>query len=83
VIDVVAVVLIIMCLAAGLCGHATQPLPIRGAGRWLRTTLKSRQTARRAPNRPSRDSSTATPAPRPSHTPLWARSQPHTYKEAA
>lgn len=69
-IDVVAVVLIIMCLAAGLCGHATQPLPIRGAGRWLRTALKSRQAARRAPNRPSR-------------TPLWARSQPHTYKEAA
>lgn len=82
-IDVVAVVLIIMCLAAGLCGHATQPLPVRGVGRWLRTALRSRHTAHRAPNRPSRDSSTARPAPRPSHTPLWARSQPHTYKEAA
>jgi hypothetical protein len=83
VIHVVAVALIIMCLAAGLCGHATQPLPVRGAGRWLRTALRSRQAARRAPNRPSRDSSTVAPAPRPSHTPLWARSQPHTYKEAA
>jgi hypothetical protein len=83
VIHVAAVVLIIMCLAAGLCGHATQPLPIRGAGRWLRTALKSRQTARRAPNRPSRDSSTVAPAPKPSRTPLWARSQPHTYEEAA
>jgi hypothetical protein len=81
VIDVVAVVLIIMCLAAGLCGHATQPLPVRGAGRWLRAALRSRQAARTAPNRPSRGSSTATPAPRPSQTPLWARSQPH--KEAA
>ncbi len=80
-IDVVAVVLIIMCLAAGLCGHATQPLPVRGVGRWLRTTLRSRQAARTAPNRPSRDSNPVAPAPRASHTPLWARSQPH--KEAA
>jgi hypothetical protein len=83
VIDVVAVVLIIMCLAAGLCGHATQPLPVRGVGRWLRTALRSRQAARRGPNTRPGDSSTATPAPRPSRAPLWARSQPHTYKEAA
>jgi hypothetical protein len=83
VIDVVAVVLIIMCLAAGLCGHATQPLPVRGVGRWLRTALRSRQAARTAPNRPSRDSSTVAPAPRASQAPLWARSQPHTYEEAA
>jgi hypothetical protein len=81
VIHVVAVVLIIMCLAAGLCGHATQPLPVRGAGRWLRTTLRSRQTARRASNTRPGDSSTARPAPRASHAPLWAHSQPH--KEAA
>jgi hypothetical protein len=83
VIHVVAVALLVVLLTAGLCGHATQPLPIRGAGRWLRTALRSRQAARRAPNRPSRDSSTVAPAPRPSHAPLWARSQPHTYKEAA
>jgi hypothetical protein len=83
VIHVVAVALIIMCLAAGLCGHATQPLPIRGAGRWLRTALRSRQAARTAPNRPSRDSNPVAPTPRASHTPLWARNQPHTYKEAA
>jgi hypothetical protein len=83
VIDVIAVVLIIMCLAAGLCGHATQPLPVRGVGRWLRTALRSRQAARTAPNRPSRDSNPVAPAPRPSQAPLWARNQPHTYKEAA
>ncbi|MGA5604032.1 hypothetical protein ACPCUF_23855 [Streptomyces griseoincarnatus] len=82
-IHVVAVALLVVLLTAGLCGHAVQPLPIRGAGRRLRTALRSRQTARRAPNTRPGDSSTATPAPRPSHTPLWARSQPHTYKEAA
>jgi hypothetical protein len=81
VIHVVAVVLIIMCLAAGLCGHASQPFPIRRAWRRARQALRSRQTAPGGPNTRPRDSSTATTTPRPSHTPLWARNQPH--KEAA
>jgi hypothetical protein len=83
VIHVVAVALLVVLLTAGLCGHAVQPLPIRGAGRRLRTTLRSRQTAPGGPNTLPDDSSTAATAPRPSHTPLWARSQPHTYEEAA
>lgn len=82
-IHVVAVVLIIMCLAAGLCGHATQPLPTRGAGRWLRTALRSRHTAARAPNARRDDSSIAATAPRAPQTPLWARTQPHTHEETA
>lgn len=82
-IHVIAVALLVVLLTAGLCGHAVQPFPIRRAWRRLRTALRSRQTARRAPNNHPDDSSAAPPAPRASQTPLWARSQPHTYEEAA
>ncbi|MBQ0974532.1 hypothetical protein KBZ00_25890 [Streptomyces sp. RK31] len=82
-IHVVAVALLVVLLTAGLCGHAVQPFPLRRVWRRARTALRSRQTAHRAPNTRPGDSSTVTPAPRPSRTPLWARSQPHTYEEAA
>ncbi|GAB2331777.1 hypothetical protein [Streptomyces variabilis] len=75
-IHVIAVALLVVLLTAGLCGHAVHPLPIRGAGRWTRQALRSRHTARTAPNTRPDDSSIATTAPRASQTPLWARTQP-------
>jgi hypothetical protein len=71
----VAYLALVVAVAALLCGHqsATPPLPPREARRGLYGRLTGEQAPR---------ASQSTPQPhRPSHAPLWARSQPHSYEE--
>lgn len=76
--DVVIVVIAIITISAGLCGHATQPWPLRRAWRWLHARL----TAPQGSQAPRVHRHRERPAERRT-APLWARTQPHTYEETA
>jgi len=88
VIDVVIVAAAIVTLAAGLCGHATQPFPLTQAWRTVTAwrTRETRCTPAGATNALSRDSADTEPAPNATQRrtrPLWSHSQPLDYDEAA
>jgi hypothetical protein len=78
--ELLAFVAVVVAVAAPLCGHQTQPWPLRGACAWLYARLSALQ--------PSQARREGPPPQRPPHartarrTPAWAHTQP-TDKEPA
>lgn len=76
----VVLVVLVVAVAAPVCGHQTQPWPLRGACAWLYARLSAL--------RPARVRREGPPSPRPfsartaRRAPAWAHTQPAD-KEAA
>lgn len=77
-VEPAAFVVLVVAVAAPVCGHQTQPWPLRGAWRALRAFRRGLCASRDAGGAPR-------PAQRRSGRPApsWAHTQPTDYEEAA
>jgi hypothetical protein len=78
--ELLAFVAVVVAVAAPVCGHQTQPWPLRGAWRALTAAHRASRDSR-ATGRPFRAAQrrTAIPARR---TPAWAHTQPQDKEHA-